>query len=100
MRCRDLAAVKVPRAGIVDEHEHDDLRVLDGREAAERGDVAPLHIARAVGTDLLRGARLARDAVAFDGRFLAAAGGDDLLEEADERLVRRGLERAADFLAL
>ena len=96
----DLAAVKVARARVVDHDEHDDLRVFDGREAAERRDVAPFHVAGAVRADFLRRAGLAGDAVAFDSRLLAAARGDDLFEEADERLVRRGLERAADFLAL
>ena len=54
-----------------------------------------LHVARTIGADLLGRAGLAGDAVALDGGLLAAAARDDLLEQADERLVGRRLDCAA-----
>ena len=51
----------------------------------------PVHIARTVAANLLRRAGLTRDAVAIDCRLMPAARRDDLLQETDERLIRRAV---------
>ena len=96
----NLTAVEVAARRIVEDDEHDDFGIIDGREAAERRDVVAVHVARAVRTNLLRRTRLAADAVALDLRLLAAARRDDLLQKPDERLRRRRLQHAAHLIAL
>ena len=94
----DLTAVEIAAAWVVNHDKHSEDRILHGSKATERGDVAPLHIARGIEADLLRRAGLARDAIPLDPRLCTAARCNDLLEEADECAVHRALQRLTNWL--
>ena len=90
-RRRDFRGV-VLALRIFEHHDGDAARVVRRREAREIGNVAPGAVAADPG--LLRGARLAGDEEARDGRRRAGAPLDDAHEDARDRLRRRLREDA------
>ena len=93
-RCGDLSAVEVSATRVVNHNKDGEDRILDGRKAAEGGDIATLKVACRLTANLLRRTGLARDAVPLDARLLSATARDDLLQEPDQCAVNGRFEHA------